>query len=59
MWRLSDGTRYPQEQDKDKWAALKTETWCYYNNDTSNGTTYGKLYNWYALMGIWDETSKD
>jgi uncharacterized protein (TIGR02145 family) len=23
--------------------------WCYYDNDTSNGTRYGKLYNWYAV----------
>jgi uncharacterized protein (TIGR02145 family) len=23
--------------------------WCYYNNDASNNTSYGKLYNWYAV----------
>ena len=23
--------------------------WCYYENDTMNGTKYGKLYNWYAV----------
>ncbi len=23
--------------------------WCYYNNDSSNNRTYGKLYNWYAV----------
>lgn len=23
--------------------------WCYYNNDSSNGRKYGKLYNWYAV----------
>ena len=23
--------------------------WCNYNNDSSNGVTYGKLYNWYAV----------
>jgi len=26
-----------------------TGAWCNYNNDASNGTTYGKLYNWYAV----------
>jgi uncharacterized protein (TIGR02145 family) len=31
---------------------FKTGAWCYYNNDANNGTTYGKLYNWYAVMGI-------
>jgi hypothetical protein len=24
-------------------------------NDANNGTTYGKLYNWYAVMGITTE----
>ena len=28
---------------------LKIGAWCYYDNDSSNGTTYGKLYNWYAV----------
>jgi uncharacterized protein (TIGR02145 family) len=23
--------------------------WCYYNNDSLNNHTYGKLYNWYAV----------
>lgn len=23
--------------------------WCYYNNDPSNGSRYGKLYNWFAV----------
>jgi hypothetical protein len=23
--------------------------WCYYDNDTKNGTKYGRLYNWYPL----------
>jgi hypothetical protein len=32
---------------------FKTGAWCYYNNDANNGTTYGKLYNWYAVMGIY------
>ena len=26
--------------------------WCYYNNSTDNGATYGKLYNWYAASLI-------
>lgn len=29
--------------------SLFTPAWCYYNNDSSNENTYGKLYNWYAL----------
>ena len=50
----SDGTLIPEVQDPAAWAALTTGAWCYYNNTTANGTTYGKLYNWYAVAGIHD-----
>jgi uncharacterized protein (TIGR02145 family) len=50
----SDGTLIPQVTDPTAWAALTTGAWCYYNNTTANGTTYGKLYNWYAVAGIHD-----
>lgn len=36
-------------QDPIIWASLKTGAWCYYNNDSSSRTIYGKLYNWYAV----------
>jgi uncharacterized protein (TIGR02145 family) len=35
-----------------QWSQTNTSStgaWCNYNNDASNGTTYGKLYNWYAV----------
>ena len=33
----------------DEQGALKAAAmWCYYNNDSSTGAIYGKLYNWYA-----------
>jgi uncharacterized protein (TIGR02145 family) len=35
--------------DPTAWAALTSGAWCYYNNDPSNNSTYGKLYNWYAV----------
>ena len=50
----SDGTPIPQVTDPTQWAALTTGAWCYYNNDSANGTTYGKLYNWYAVAGMDD-----
>lgn len=50
----SDGTVIPQVTDPAAWGSLKTGAWCYYNNDAANGTTYGKLYNWYAVAGIHD-----
>ncbi len=48
-----DGTPIPQVTDATEWANLTTGAWCYYNNDS----TKGKLYNWYAVMGIHDAAS--
>jgi uncharacterized protein (TIGR02145 family) len=50
----SDGTVIPQVTDPTAWANLTTGAWCYYNNDSAKGATYGKLYNWYAVAGIHD-----
>ena len=44
-----NGDPIPEVQDKTAWANLTTGAWCYYENITANGTTYGKLYNWYAV----------
>jgi uncharacterized protein (TIGR02145 family) len=44
-----NGDVIPQVEDEDAWAKLTTGAWCYYNNDASNGTKYGKLYNKYAV----------
>ena len=44
-----NGDVIPQVQDENAWENLTTGAWCYYDNDTSNGTKYGKLYNWYAV----------
>lgn len=53
----SDGTTIPQVTDPAVWATLTTGAWCYYNNDAVLGTSYGKLYNWYAVAGIYDAAS--
>jgi uncharacterized protein (TIGR02145 family) len=45
-----DGTVIPQVADATEWSGLTTGAWCYYDNDSSKG----KLYNWYAVMGIHD-----
>ena len=44
-----NGDVIPQVQDPNAWRTLTTGAWCYYDNDASNGTKYGKLYNWYAV----------
>ena len=52
-----DGTPIPEVQDPTAWAGLTTGAWCYYNNNPANGAVYGKLYNWYAVAGIYDAAS--
>jgi uncharacterized protein (TIGR02145 family) len=53
----TDGTPIPQVTDSTTWQTLTTGAWCYYNNDPANGAIYGKLYNWYAVAGIYDAAS--
>jgi len=53
----SDGTVIPQVTDPEAWGNLTTGAWCYYNNDSANGPVYGKLYNIYAVLGIWNTAS--
>jgi uncharacterized protein (TIGR02145 family) len=47
-----NGDPIPQAKTNAEWAAAgKNEqpAWCYYDNNSANGTKYGKLYNWYAV----------
>lgn len=55
--KYTDGTVIPQVTDITQWNTLTTGAWCYYENDTANGPVYGKLYNWYAVAGIYDSNS--
>lgn len=48
-----DGTGIPQVTDDAVWENLTTGAWCYFDNDSSKG----KLYNWYAVMGIHNSAS--
>lgn len=45
-----NGDPIPQIQNYQQWANTTTGAWCYYENQTANGTVYGKMYNWYAVM---------
>jgi uncharacterized protein (TIGR02145 family) len=47
--RYRNGDIIPQVQNPTQWANLTTGAWCYYQQQTANGTVYGKLYNWYAV----------
>ncbi|MBM2817088.1 MAG: hypothetical protein HW421_3850 [Ignavibacteria bacterium] len=44
-----NGDPIPQVTDSSEWFSLTTGAWCYFNNDSSNGKLYGKLYNFYAV----------
>ena len=47
-----NGDVIPQVTDPTAWAALLTGAWCYYNNDSTQGNKYGKLYNWFAVNDL-------
>jgi uncharacterized protein (TIGR02145 family) len=55
--KYNDGTPIPQVTNTTQWIGLTTGAWCYYNNDPSSEAVYGKLYNWYAVAGIYDAAS--
>ena len=44
-------------QVKTGWSTLTTGAWRYYNDNPASAAVYGRLYNWYALMGIYDAAS--
>jgi len=48
--RYRNGDIIPQVSDATQWAALTTGAWCWIKNDSATyGSTYGRLYNWYAV----------
>lgn len=50
-----NGDPIPQAKTNEEWEKAgenKQAAWCYYENDASNGTKYGKLYNWYAVVDV-------
>ena len=46
-----DGTPISQAISDVTWSNNETGAWCYYENDQQYDDIYGKLYNWYALIG--------
>lgn len=47
-----NGDIIPQIQDPIAWFNATGPAWCYYQNNTSNGTIYGKLYNHFAVEDV-------
>ena len=45
-----NGDPIPQVTDPNRWSTLNSGAWCWYNNDSATyASTYGKLYNWFAV----------
>ena len=44
-----NGDPIPEVTDGTVWASLTTGAWCWYNNDPATYSSYGRLYNWYAV----------
>lgn len=47
--KYNDNTAIPLVTDNSEWRSLTTPAYCWYDNDISNKTTYGALYNWYTV----------
>jgi uncharacterized protein (TIGR02145 family) len=50
--KFRNGDLIPEAKTFEQWKQAgenKQPAWCYYNNDSTKRTKYGKLYNWYAV----------
>ncbi len=47
--KYRNGDPIPTNLTDDAWNSTTTGAYAIYNNDVANNTTYGKLYNWYAV----------
>lgn len=50
--KFRNGDPIPEAKTDQEWTRAgknKQPAWCYYHNDSRNGDTFGKLYNWYAV----------
>jgi uncharacterized protein (TIGR02145 family) len=47
--KYNDGTDIPSVTEANAWRDLSTPGYCWYNNDITLKSTYGALYNWFAL----------
>ena len=47
--KYNDGSPIPNVMDNTAWLQLTTDAYSWYDNDVSNKTPYGALYNWYAV----------
>jgi uncharacterized protein (TIGR02145 family) len=51
--KFQNGDSIPEARTIEEWMNAcenKQPAWCYYNNDSTNGEKYGKLYNLFAVI---------
>ena len=55
----TDGTPIPHITNPAELYLLTSGAWCWYNNDSATyAAIYGRLYNWYAVAGIYNAESE-
>ena len=47
--KYNDGSVIPNITDGNQWSDLTIGAWSYCDNDATNNSKYGKLYNWYVI----------
>jgi uncharacterized protein (TIGR02145 family)/uncharacterized repeat protein (TIGR02543 family) len=47
-----NGTAIPELSDQGQWTGDSYGAYCFYDNVASNKSTYGLLYNWYAVNNL-------
>jgi uncharacterized protein (TIGR02145 family) len=47
--KYRNGEAIPNVTDATSWNNLTTGAYCNYDNNSGNSTTFGRLYNWYAV----------
>lgn len=47
--QFTDGSSISEVTDGTAWSGLATPAYCKYDNDASNGSKYGLLYNWWVV----------
>ena len=50
----ADGTLIPEVTNAGDWATQNAGAWCYPNFNEVNGAKFGKIYNGYAMQGIFN-----
>ncbi len=50
--KYRNGEPIPNVINNAQWASSNTGAYCWYNNNSANKSTYGALYNWYAVSDI-------